>query len=411
MDKLSHNKNSFPFSGGKPQGVHSSFRGHRQGEGIPKPVFSRACIKVLFASSEPHSHSQVLPMVSIGDIRNPARGHQDDPCRRRFSRWSSGSVALDNRTGLELHPGIKPCFSIFKSCGVSFTVMVTIGSSSERFSCFMHFPKPSYKFLSHGNLSLAFILGRFKDAVVHCQVRRVRADKGISGFAQYPSKDRRTLLGDMAVRDLSRAYFGSFSESGIAGNSISRVESVKAGNFGKYDSGGDIRDSRDSFKENDIIPEFIHSAKLKDFPSYNNSLSFKMSNGFKELRERELSHGREFVSVGKEPFLSGGSSDASGSGQVMLHKDPSHFNLNFGHCLADRVPVAAETSKFSGGFIRDKSFGDFVSGEKKGNEFSVDFVSFGMSFAGPVPEFDGVGKNELIDSGFKVVPEPFVHAN
>lgn len=350
-------------------------------------------------------------MESIGDVINPARGHQDDICRRRFERWSSGSVGLSNRTGLELHPGIKPVFSDFCSCSVSSFCMLSGFASSERLPCLVHFPEPSDESLAHSNPGLAFILGGPEDAVVHGAVRGVGADESIGSLAEHPSEGGRTLFGDMALGDFSRAFIGSFSESGIGSYSVCGIEPFETGHFADNDSGRDIRDAGYGLKEDDIIPESVHAAKLKDFSSYDDSLPFKVFDGFKELGERKLSHGGEFVSPGEEPFLSRSSCDAVGAGQIMLHEDPLHSNLNFSYHLSDGLPVASESSEFSEGFIGRKGFRDISFEEKLGDEFSIDFIGFGPSFSGSVPEFHSVGKDELIDSGFKVFPEPFVHAD
>ncbi len=397
MDISAHNI-SRSISEGKPLGVQSSFRGHRPDLEIAGPLYCRACIKFLFVSSEPHSHSRVHPAESTGDIRNPARGHQDDICRRRLG-WGSGSVGLCNRTGLELHPGIKPIFSDLRSCSIGSFRMLGGFASSERFSGLVHFPEPSDESLAHSNSGLAFIPGGSEDAVVHGAVAGVRADESIGSFAEYPSEDGGPLFGDMPLGDFAGAFIGSFGKPGIGSYSVCGIEPVEPGHFGKDDSGRDVCDAGDGLKEDDIIPESVHAAKLKDFSSYNNSLSFKMFNGFKELRERKLSHGGEFVSPGEEPFLSRSSCDAVGAGKVMLHKYPLHPDLNFSQHLADGLPVAPESSEFAESFVRDKGFGDFVFGEKKGNKFGIDFIGFSAFFAGSVAESRASARTSLSTLG------------
>jgi hypothetical protein len=350
-------------------------------------------------------------MASIGDIRNPARGHQDDICRRRFERWSSGSVGLSNRTGLELHPGIKPVFSDLRSCSVSSFCMLSGFASSEGLPGLVHFPEPSDESLANSNSGLAFISGGPEDAGIHGRVEVIGVDESIGRFAEHPSEYGRPLFGDMALGDLSGAFIGSFGKPGIGSYSVCGIEPVKPGHFSKDDSRRDVCDAGYGLKEDDIIPESVHAAELKDFSSYNNSLPFKVFDGFQKLGERKLGHGGEFVSPGQEPLLSRSSCDAVGAGKVMLHKDPLHSDLNFGHHLTGGLPVASESSEFAESFVGDKCFRDISLEEKLGDEFGIDFIGFSASFAGSVPEFHGVGKDEFVDSGFKVFPEPFVHAD
>ncbi|MDO9465136.1 MAG: hypothetical protein Q7J67_07565, partial [bacterium] len=58
-------------------------------------------MKVLFTSSEPHSHSRVHPVVSTGDITNPDRGHQYDVYhQRRLTGDSQAIMELGYESGL-----------------------------------------------------------------------------------------------------------------------------------------------------------------------------------------------------------------------------------------------------------------------------------------------------------------------
>ena len=143
----------------------------------------------------------------------------------------------------------------------------------------------------------------------------------------------------------------------------------------------------------------------------NYSLSFQMLDGFKHLGERELSHWGEMFSPGEKPFLTGFSGDAARSGEIMLQENPSHSDFNVSHRFGSGMPMSPKSSEFSCSFIRDERFRDFVPEHKKGDEFSIDLISLGMSFAGSVPEFNGVGKHQFVDPWFKEFPEPFVHAN
>jgi hypothetical protein len=347
-------------------------------------------------------------MVSTGDITNPARGHQHDICRRRL-RWSSASDGSGIRSGLELHPGITPF--VLNSGFVCFCNTVVGFSSFEGFPGLMHLPESPYEFLSHSNPGFALIAcGSVYPAVPGCGVR-ILADKGVDCFAEDPPESRGALPGDMPLGDFTGAFVGSFGESGVAGDSICGVESFETGHFADNDSGRDVCDTGDGLEKNDIILESVHFAELKEPSSNDSPLSFEMFNGFQELGERELSHGREFIPLGKEPFLSGSSGDGFRAGEVVLYKDPAHSNFDVGHNFGGIVPVASESSELAEGFVRDEGFRDISFEEKLGDEFGIDFIGFGAFFAGSVPEFGGVGKDEFVDSGLEVFPEPFVHAD
>ncbi len=61
-----------------------------------------------------------------------------------------------------------------------------------------------------------------------------------------------------------------------------------------------------------------------------------------------------------------------------LYENP--FNSDFD--IGGVVPASAESSGFPRDFTGGKGFGDFISENEKGNEFGVDLIGFGASFAG-----------------------------
>ena len=211
-----YHKYSFLFSGKKPLRVYSSFRDHRQTENSFLAAYRRASMKVLFTSSEPHSLSRVHPVVSTGDITNPARGHQCDVYhQRRLTGNSQAIIELGYESGLPSLVGILS--------------MSSRSSSSKSFSCLMHLPKPSNKFLSNSNFSFSSNLSGTRNTIIHSLIGWVRTNQGISSLTQYPPKSSRTSFRDIAARDFPSTFFSSLSKSSIGSNSVDKHEFINSG--------------------------------------------------------------------------------------------------------------------------------------------------------------------------------------
>ena len=362
--------NSFPIpavgrelltqnSGSRPLGAQSSIRGHRNG-GPPLRMAEsiRARRKFLFASSEPQSHTRAHPIESIGGVRNPERGHQDDVNHRRCK-----ALPLVDRKAYPVYKehfwyrsgnGWEGFFLPGREPGnIGISIMLSRAATSKRFSCLMHFPEPGDEFASHGDFSLSFISSMFEDTCIYSHISRVGTNQTESRFTESPPKSFWTRGRDVSLGSTSGRFPGSFSEAGITGNSLSIMEAIEPSDFSNNNGRDDICDTRNGLNEVNIIFELRQRRELENLPSDRELLEFEMFYGNQELGESKSRSCIQKMPLAKEPASCRVTGNIHGTWEVMLVEDPSHTYFDIGDDFRDGTPMPADFTELSGIFIRD----------------------------------------------------------
>lgn len=373
-------------------GPNSLLRGHRQGT-------TDAVAKSNLRTSEDKNLS--------GRI-NARRGHRlDGTFVSRF--FSLISAKLSNITNIPPYivfvrlSGLL-LFSFPCSCLVGILKMIRRLFAFVQGSVSHHGIDDTQQPSAHGDVGLGFA-DSFYESLADSLLVGVGFAESNRCLADSPSQSGRTRLCDLAGLSSSGGFLVVGSDSGPELEGIGVWEPVEGSNLGGYDTGPDFIYAGYAFEYGNARGEFITSIGEYDLSPERFTLTLDKRNDINKVGKRRPLDIFEQMAVGKEPLLSGGSTElwAADIGGI---KYRFHAVFGSGERFAELSPVSSELSELHKGLVGDKSERTVSSYEPDSDIAGIVFVVL-PAFTSSCCQFGGVCYVDPVDAVSVAVDKPF----